>query len=64
MISLYLNYDGVFIEFNSKKELDEYIIKEFNDDLTHLKVIHEYIGIYTLYDTDAEEYLWTKEPRN
>lgn len=57
MVSLYLNYDDVFIEFNSKEELDEYIIKEFNDDLTHLKVIHEYQGIYALYDIDEEEYI-------
>lgn len=57
MISLYSHLEGVFIEFNSKKELDEYIIEKYNDDLTHLRVIHEYIGIYALYDTDAEEYL-------
>lgn len=57
MVSLYLNYDDVFMEFSSKKELDEYIIEEYNDDLTHLRIIQEYIGIYTLYDTDSEEYL-------
>lgn len=57
MVSLYLNYDNVFIEFSSKKELDEYIIEKYNDDLTHLKIIKEYIGIYCLYDTDSEEYL-------
>lgn len=57
MISLYSHLEDVFIEFSSKKELDEYIIEKYNDDLTHLKVIHEYIGIYTLYDIDTEEYL-------
>lgn len=57
MVNLYSYLDETFIEFNSKKEMDEYIIKRFNDDLTHLKIIQEYIGIYTLYDTDAEEYL-------
>lgn len=57
MISLYSYLDDVFIEFSSKKELDEYIIEKYNDDLTHLRIIQEYIGIYTLYDTDSEEYL-------
>lgn len=57
MISLYLNCDNMFIEFNSKKEMNEYITERFNDMLTHLEVIHEYQGIHTLYDTNSEKYL-------
>jgi len=57
MVDLYLHLEDVFIEFSSKKELDEYIIERFNDMLTHLEIIHEYQGIYTLYDKDTEEYL-------
>ena len=57
MVSLYSYLDETFMEFSSKKELDEYIIERFNDMLTHLEVIHEYQGIYTLYDKDTEEYL-------
>lgn len=57
MVNLYSHLDGTFMEFDSKKEMDEYIIEFFNDDLTHLKIIHEYQNIYTLYDTESEEYL-------
>ena len=57
MVSLYFYFDDVFMEFDSKKEMDEYIIEKYNDDLTHLEIIHEYQNIYTLYDTDSEEYL-------
>lgn len=57
MVNLYSHLDDTFIEFSSKKEMDEYIIEEYNDDLTHLEIIQEYIGIYCLYDSDSKEYL-------